>query len=137
MIINDECDMMQDDSKWKELDKHDRVRTFDTGANRDTAEGKLDYEGFLSPKVLKQYAQYMHTNRHLNNGDVRDSDNWQKGFGEEHFAVCIKSMLRHVMDVWLIHRGNGARSNMEDALCGVIFNAMAYLNKTLKDDQEK
>lgn len=129
MITNDECDMMQDDSKWKELDKHDRVRTFDTGANRDTAEGKLDYEGFLSPKVLKQYAQYMHTNRHLNNGDVRDSDNWQKGIPCD---VYMKSMFRHFIEVWSIHRGS--EGDINEALCALMFNVMGYLHESLKGE---
>jgi len=37
----------------------EKVRTFDTGATRDTEDGKLDYEGFLSGRVLKRYAEYM------------------------------------------------------------------------------
>ena len=33
------------------------MRTFATGATRDTEVEKLDYEGFLSPVVLKAYAE--------------------------------------------------------------------------------
>ncbi|KKK53952.1 hypothetical protein LCGC14_3089650, partial [marine sediment metagenome] len=34
----------------------EKVRTFDSGANRSSEEGKLDFEGFLSPLVLERYA---------------------------------------------------------------------------------
>jgi len=39
-----------------------KIRKFDTGATRDTNEGKYDYEGILSPTVIKRYAEYM--NKH-------------------------------------------------------------------------
>jgi len=29
------------------------IRQFTTGATRDTSDGKLDYEGFISPLVLE------------------------------------------------------------------------------------
>lgn len=34
------------------------IRTFETGATRDTAQGKLDYEGFTSPLVLERIDEY-------------------------------------------------------------------------------
>ena len=40
-----------------------KIRTFETGATRDTELGKLDYEGFLSPTVLKAYAEYLNKHR--------------------------------------------------------------------------
>ena len=43
-------------------------RTFETGAYRDTDNGKLDYEAFLCPRVLESYAQYMHKNRIQSDG---------------------------------------------------------------------
>ena len=33
------------------------MRKFDTGATRDTVEGKFDFEGFLSQAVLNRYAE--------------------------------------------------------------------------------
>ena len=39
---------------------HDvNIRRFDTGATRDSVAGKLRYEGYFSPLVLKARAQYM------------------------------------------------------------------------------
>src|SRR5262249_20215749 len=57
----------------------DAARIFKTGATRDTDTGKLDYEGFLSPLVLKRYAEYMHQHRVMKDGAMRASDNWQRG----------------------------------------------------------
>ena len=111
------------------------VRTFETGANRDVDDDKLDYEGFLSPAVLHRYAQYMHANRKLNDGSLRDSDNWQKGIPLD---VYMKSLMRHVMEVWTWHREDPDQDMdprvMQEALCAVIFNAMGYLYELLKDE---
>lgn len=45
--------------------------------------------------------------------------------------------MRHTMDVWLFHKEFQGRDNMEDALCGVIFNASAILYKIEKDKLNK
>lgn len=119
------------------IESGEKTRRFDGGATRDTDVGKLDYEGFLSPLVLKRYAQYLNKHRVQSDGKLRDSDNWQGLFGEEHFDVCMKSALRHLMDWWLEHRGcNESENGIEDAICAVIFNAQAYLLKILKDKNE-
>ncbi len=115
------------------------IRKFESGATRDTDKNKLDYEGFLSPIVLRAYAEYLDKHRALPDGSTRDSDNWQGLFGEKHLDVCIKSMFRHFVDVWTIHRGfeprieKGEPVTLNDALGGVIFNAMAYWFKLLKE----
>ena len=99
------------------------VRTFDSGATRDTDEGKLDFEGFLAPGVLYRFAQYMHGNRIQSDGSLRDSDNWQKGIPREQY---MKSMYRHFMKVWSEHRSEFIEVN-EDDLCALMFNVMGYL----------
>lgn len=103
------------------------VRSFTSGATRSSDAGKLDYEGFLSPLVLERFAQYMNANRVQPDGTIRASDNWQKGLPRHQ---TLKSLLRHVMDVWLIMRGARA-GNLESALCAVIFNAQAILHEIL------
>ena len=109
-------------------------RYFPSGAYRDVDENKLDYEGFLSPAVVKRYAEYMHKNRRQSDGNMRDSDNWQRGIPKNQY---MKSMWRHFMDVWSMHRGP-LRGNeyepgdLEEALCAVIFNAMGYLHEELE-----
>lgn len=103
-------------------------RAFDSGAYRDTDEGKLDYEGFLSPIVIERYAQYLNANRKQSNGDMRDSDNWQQGIPRN---VYMKSAWRHFMDCWKAHRGYDLSYPLEEALCAVLFNISGYLHELL------
>jgi hypothetical protein len=105
------------------------VRQFDTGATRDIDVDKYDYEGFLSPLVIERYGAYMHKNRLQRDGSLRDSDNWQKGIP---LAAYIKSMYRHFMSVWKLYRGLKSEEDLEEALCGVLFNSMGYLHEVLK-----
>lgn len=111
-----------------------QVRRFDTGATRDLDTTKLDYEGFLSPLVLKRFAEYMHENRLLRDGTLRDSDNWQKGIPADAY---MKSGYRHFMDWWTEHRGIVTDEGLELALCGLLFNAMGYLHEHLKSGQTR
>lgn len=109
------------------------LRQFETGATRDTAKGKLDPEGFISPIVLRAYCLYMNFHRKQSDGNLRDSDNWQKGMPKNQY---MKSLWRHFLDVWLNHRGFNEfiKENMVFALCGVLFNVNGYLHELLKDD---
>jgi hypothetical protein len=100
------------------------IRSFDTGATRDTAEGKLDFEGFLHPLFIEQFGKYMHMHRHLSDGTLRDSDNWQKGIPQD---VCMKSLFRHVFEMWKEHRGYPTRNGIVAAAMGIIFNVQAYI----------
>ena len=59
------------------------IRKFETGATRDTDEGKLDFEGFFSPIVMERFAEYMNKHRRQSDGQLRDSDNWQKDSEKE------------------------------------------------------
>lgn len=105
------------------------MEVFNTGANRNVSNDKFDYEGFLSPAVLDRYAAYMHRNRSLPDGSVRDSDNWQLGIP---LANYMKSLFRHFMDVWRYHRGLATEDDIENSLCAVLFNASGYLHEVLK-----
>ena len=114
------------------------MREFDGGATRDGEDGKYDYEGFLSPIVLAEFARYMHANRVQKDGSLRDSDNWQKGIPTDVYA---KSLVRHMMDFWLQHRGAlvmrpespGEAENLIDTLCAIMFNTMGYLYELLEE----
>lgn len=101
-------------------------------ATRDDDTNKLDFEGFISPQVLNRYAEYMNKHRKTELG-IRDSDNWQSLFGINHQDVCMKSAYRHFQDWHLFHRGLKGRDDLEEAICGLIFNANAYLFKVLND----
>lgn len=102
------------------------MQHFETGANRSASDDKLDIEGFVSPLVVHRYSQFMHRNRKLPDGTLRQSDNWQLGIPLDNYA---KSLARHVNDVRLHHDNFGelATDTLENSLCAVIFNASGYL----------
>lgn len=106
------------------------VRTFDTGATRDTEEGKIDPEGFLHPMVIERFCAYMTENRIQKDGSVRASDNWQKGIPRDAY---IKSLWRHFLMLWRLHRGPSFHKpkDLEDTLCALMFNSMGYLYEHL------
>jgi hypothetical protein len=100
------------------------MQHYSSGASRDDTEGKLDYEAFISPFVLERYAKYLHKHGAATG---REGDNWQLGIPEERY---MKSLIRHVMELWLIHRGREehiTENEVQDVVCAVIFNAMGYL----------
>ena len=110
------------------------TKTFDTGATRNDSAEKLDFEGFLSPLALEALGAYMNFHRHLEDGSLRDSDNWQKGIP---LVSYIKSLWRHFFDVWRAHRGNTSTpEGIVFGLCGVLFNAQGYLHEYLKANPE-
>ena len=110
------------------------LRAFETGATRDTAEGKLDPEGFTHPMVMKQFYKYMNMNRLQSDGKLRASDNWQKGIPKDAY---MKSLKRHCDEVWLEHHYFESKNGMIAALCGLMFNSMGYLHEILQQDYWK
>ena len=109
-------------------------REFSTGANRNESTDKLDFEGFLSPLVLKRFAEYMHEHRKLEDGTLRASDNWKKGIPKKEY---MKSGWRHFHDWYMEDNGYQSREGLEKALCGLMFNTMGYLHEILKEKYDK
>ena len=112
-----------------------QVARFASGATRDTDEGKLDYEGFLSPLVLRRFAQYMHKHRRQSDGTLRDGDNWQRGMTRKRYR---QSLLRHVMELWLVERGASQvpaserdPQDEDEILCAILFNVQGLLLERL------
>jgi len=117
------------------------MRKFNTGATRDSDINKNDYEGYLDPIVIERYGNYMTKHRKQTNGQLRDSDNWKKGIPKEAY---IKSMWRHFLDVWAIHRGykrfdkqRNEEITIDEALCALLFNVQGYLFEILKTRKPK
>jgi hypothetical protein len=104
------------------------MRTFETGATRDSDDTKPDYEGFLSPLVIEAYGRYMTAHRVQADGALRASDNWQQGIPKDAY---MKSMLRHCIEVWGLHRGMYA-GDLHESLCALLFNVMGYLHEELR-----
>ena len=116
------------------------MRKFESGATRDDCDQKYDYEGFLCPEVIEKFGAYMHANRVQADGNLRDSDNWQKGIPLDQYQ---KSLWRHHHEMWKLHRrkkryGVDAVSpqDMYDAICGVMFNAMGYMHELIKAEED-
>jgi hypothetical protein len=100
-------------------------RQFDTGATRDTADDKIDFEGCLSPLVLESFAQYMLRATYTDAGR-RSSDNWQKGIPID---VYMKSLLRHTFELWIAHRRGEFNREAAD---GAFFNLQGFYHEHLK-----
>lgn len=107
-----------------------KIRTFSTGATRDTDKNKIDLEGFLDPLVLQRFGEYMLKHQVQSDGSLRASDNWKKGIPKDAY---IKSNWRHFLDLWMEHRGYKSREGVEEALCAIMFNTMGYLYEVLKE----
>jgi hypothetical protein len=108
-------------------------RQFSSGANRDTAEGKHDFDGFFSPLMFEAFGTYMDYNRQLPDGSIRDSDNWQLGIPLD---VYRKSLWRHWFDVWRFLRGYKIKENIIWACMGCIFNLQGIVHELLKEKPE-
>ena len=111
-----------------------KIRTFESGATRDTVEGKLSYRRGLSAIVLRRYLQYLAKHRKQPDGSMREFDNWKKGMD---FDVYLDSLLRHDIDLGIMAEGfvaedNRGQCDIEDLLCAIIFNASGALYELLK-----
>jgi hypothetical protein len=110
------------------------IRTFDTGATRDTAEGKSDHRGFLSPQVLQRFGEYMTKHRRQPDGTLRASDNWKKGIPQVEY---LSSALRHLVDLWALMEPITPtvveETVVQDLLCALLFNVQGLLFERLKN----
>lgn len=109
------------------------MRTFSTGATRDTATDKPDYEGYISPLVTQAFGRYMLRHQTAPDGSWRESDNWQLGITRDAY---MSSLDRHILDLALHHDGYpdaATDSDLESVLCAVLFNVQGYLFEVLKE----
>jgi hypothetical protein len=110
------------------------MRQFETGATRTADAGRDDPEGYLSPLVIDRYCEYMTKHRVQADGQLRASDNWQKGMP---LATYMKGGWRHFMHWWTRHRGwpvrdTKAAADIEEDLCALLFNVQGYLHELVK-----
>ena len=110
------------------------MRTFTTGATRDTSVDKLEPYGFVSPIVMYRFSEYMHKHRLQKDGTLRSSDNWQKGIP---IHVYLHSLVRHVMDFWMVMTGHAARfdpavQDPEEIACAILFNVQGILHEMVQ-----
>ena len=108
------------------------ARHFSTGATRDTAEGKIQPKGALSPLVLRRFCEYMRAKQILPDGTIRSASNWKLGIDRESYA---DSFFRHQLELHLVSEG-WLDQDIEETLCAVIFNAQGWLHELLRRKTE-
>ncbi len=97
-----------------------KVRTFTTGAIRDSEEGKEDYVETFSFTAWKRYAFYM-TGKKSKYG----AGNFKKGIPTESYE---KSLLRHVQKYFENKYENGQIEKDEDHLSAIMFNTQGIMH---------
>lgn len=116
----------------KQVQDSGQLRTFATGATRDTAEGKSEPWGFTSALAEQRFCEYMHRHRQQSDGELRDSDNWKKGIPADAYK---HSLSRHVQDLRLILEGypsQAREADLEEVLCAILFNVQGLLHEAVK-----
>jgi hypothetical protein len=104
------------------------IKVFESGATR-SPEPLEDPEGFLSPFVIDRFNTYMAKHRVQTDGEIRASDNWQKGMPKRRY---MRSMWRHFLQVWREWRDpHGYLDDLEEALCALMFNVQGMLLEVL------
>jgi hypothetical protein len=116
------------------------IRTFDSGATRNSLDGKLQYSRFLDPEVFKVYCEYMQSHRIQLDGSMRDPDNWKKGISQD---VYMDSLYRHVTNLWGVYNGyervqpeTGEPETKKELLCAIMFNVIGYMFELNKEEKE-
>ena len=117
-----------------------KMRTTESGATRNSLEGKLQYSRFLDPEVLKRFCEYMNKHRVQADGEVRDPDNWKRGLNMDDYADCLH---RHVMNFWAVDKGyerlepeTDEPGDKQTLLCAIMFNAMGYLYELIQEEND-
>ena len=101
------------------------MRTFESGATRDSNDDKPNYSGYLSPEVLRRYGAYMLRHQKQADGTLRSADNWKKGIPRQAY---MESMHRHFMEVWEMHENMRTyEPEFNEAICALLFNVMGYM----------
>lgn len=108
------------------------MRRFKTGATRSDINDKPDYEGCLSPQVIRAFGAFMQHHSICEDGSRRASDNWQLGIPQDEY---MKSAFRHFMDLWEQHRGARDAEKLIEAACATMFNIMGFIHEVICDSK--
>ncbi len=102
-------------------DKNNEITRFDTGAIRDSQNGKEDYTETISWKALKRYAEYM-TEKKKKYG----AGNFKKGIPIESYE---KSLMRHIAKYFINKYENGDLEKDQDHVSACIFNLLGIMHE--------
>ena len=95
------------------------TRTFNSGAKRDSNEGKENYSVNVSALALRRYAQYM-----TGKANLYGEGNYLKGIPSKE---CLESLLRHI-NKYLIEKQTGIVVEDSDHLSACIFNIFCIMH---------
>jgi len=107
-------------TKFK-LDNSGKVRSFSSGAIRDSEESKEDYTETISWTAFKRYAQYM-TGKKAKYG----AGNFKKGIDISSYE---RSLLRHVQKYMSNKYEVGNTEKDDDHISAIIFNCFGILHE--------
>lgn len=98
--------------------------TFESGMERDTEDGKVDYSLIFDGPMLERWAAHM-----TKGAEKYTPRNWMKASGKKELARFRKSAFRHFVQAM---RGD----TDEDHFAAVFFNlnGMAYVQEQLKSE---
>lgn len=108
---------------------------FEGGALRSNGANRIDPLGYISPKAMQVYYEYMLKNQQLPDGRRRRSDNWKAGMPVPRYA---SSLMRHTHDFhthWDELKHGSAPDDfatlqlVREALCGILFNTIGMLHE--------
>jgi hypothetical protein len=105
-----------------------QIRTFETGATRDTNERKPDYRAFLSMRAIRRFGEYMNRHREQPDGTIRAADNWKLGIPVDSY---LESLARHSVD-FLAAIEDGRHDEAQELACALWFNVQGYLHETTR-----
>jgi hypothetical protein len=100
------------------------MREFETGAVRDSEDGKEDYIETISWTAFRRYAEYM-TGKKSKYG----AGNFKKGIPIESYE---KSLVRHVQKYLANKYENGDFEKEEDHLSAILFNVFGIIHEEEK-----
>lgn len=100
--------------------RNGNITKFETGAIRDTNEGKEDYIETISWLAMRAYAKYMTAK-----ASVYGPGNWRKGIPDEFYE---RSMMRHIQKYLANKYDNANLEPNEDHLCAALFNLFGLIH---------
>lgn len=107
-------------TKFK-LDNSGKVRSFTSGAIRDSEESKEDYTETISWTAFKRYAQYMTSKKKQYGGG-----NFKKGIPIDSYE---RSLIRHLQKYMENKYEEGVVETDTDHLSAIVFNVFGIMHE--------
>lgn len=105
-----------------------KITQFESGAIRDTQEGKLDFIETLSYTALSRYIKYMTGKK-----EKYGSGNFKKGIPIDSYE---KSLMRHI-DKYMRNKYEGASDELDqDHLSAMVFNIFGIMHEQERCNQK-